>query len=322
MKRVFACLGFCVLGAAHCTANAPEATSEKVAPKVLLPPARDITVPEGYVIEHFGDADDLRRLIKVTDPELDKLWAKGSLITLRRDQATCAYARVGPAILPLRPCPEAAPKGPQKTLKLAFHRFGVPLVDGVVPLERAEKTDALLINRAWLIALFEPIGLPLVATSDPVPLRVFTTDEGRGFALEMPLTEDVLAALGRFDLMRRYGGFADYVSDVRAWGDGKKFQWMLRLDGGGVGLRLVGQTLRLAVQSGPKWQETLDGVLRATTTKAVRLPLVQVDGLAVEVDPSGHLRPMAIEKALPATQLLRQLAARLKRWLAKSKEED
>jgi len=280
-------------------------------------------VPSGFAIEHFGDAADLRIVIKSVDPELDLLWQTGSLITLRRNEARCAYARIGPEIQPLRPCEQAlGGDAGSTTLQLTSRRFGVPLSEGVVLLERIKDSDAVIVPRAWLRAWLAPLGLPDLATADPLPIRVFASEGGNGFALEWQLAEDAPAALGRFDLTRRYGGFADYVSDVRAWGDGSKFQWMLRLDGGGVGLRLVGRTLRLAVQSGSDWQQALDGTLGASKIAAATLPVLQIDGLALQLDPAGSLRPVTLEKPLPTTALLRQLAARLKRWLAKPKEAD
>ena len=54
-------------------------------------------------------------------------------------------------------------------------------------------------------------------------------------------------------IWRRYGGFVDYVRDVRAW-DGQSFQWILRLDGGGVGVRLDGRQVRIGVQAGTEWK--------------------------------------------------------------------
>jgi len=320
-------LGLCALGAAHCAvknqASLPGSETGATSDAGQKPPAREITVPSGFVIEHFGDAPDLRAVIKVLDPELDSLWQNGSLITLRRNGSRCAYARLGAEIHPLRPCEQAlGGDAGSTTLALESRRFGVPLSQGAVILERVKGSDTVIVPRAWLTAWLAPLGLPVLATADPVPLRVFASEEGRGFALEWVIAEDALAALGRFDLTRRYGGFADYVSDVRAWGDGSKFQWILRLDGGGVGLRLVGRTLRLAVQSGSDWQQALDQLLGRPNLAAASLPVLQIDGLALRLDPAGTLRPMAVKNPLPTTPLLRQLAARLQRWLAKPKEAD
>ena len=121
-------------------------------------------------------------------------------------------------------------------------------------------------------------------------------------------------------IWRRYGGFVDYVRDVRAWGDGQSFQWILRLDGGGVGVRLDGRQVRIGVQAGAEWKAQLDVLLRATQASAARIPVLDVPGVALGVEEAVHLRLLAQEKALPARGILRQLAARLSRW--RDREED
>ena len=143
----------------------------------------------------------------------------------------------------------------------------------------------------------------------------------RKVALEFGVNEELLERLGRFDLSKRYGGFPDYVSDVRAWGDGSSFQWIVRLDGGGAGVRLVGRRLRLAVHTGEAWKAALDNLLRATEASPGLIPLLTIEGLSLKSLPDAKLRPTAQEKALPTRPVLGQLEARLKRWLAEVKEE-
>jgi hypothetical protein len=340
VKRLVLVLAVLLLSAAHCALRDKVSKSPQPAPtSVLKPsPATQIEAPAGYVIEHYGDAEDLRLWIKNSDPELFKLWTLGSLITLQKGETRCAFARVGAQIRVLRPCPL-----PQKSahlasdagehdgalappatrfLPLVTHRFGVPLVEGWAALAQAETPVSRRLPRAWLEAFLAPIGQPLPATDEILEIQIFGADEGAGLAFAFELSDDLLGAIGRFDLKARYGGQADYVNDVRAWGDGRYFQGMLRLHGGGVGLRLQGKNLRLAVYGGADWQQKLDALLRSEKPGPALFPLLQLDGWAIVFDPERGLSTRRLEKPLPTAALLGQLAARLKRWRSEPEEDE
>ena len=309
-----------VLSAAHCTSRPP--TPEEQKPEPPPPPAKVVEVPAGFALEHFGNAPDLRALIKVTDPELDKLWTDGDVVVVRRQSERCAFVRRGHRVEPLIPCPKVAdPKAARQSLDLVPTRFAQALVEGSLSLTKGKLEGAVRVPSGWVRALLAPLGLPEVELEPELEVRVYGTEGGVGFGLEISVNEDLLERLGRFDLTKRYGGFPEYVSDVRAWGDGNSFQWIVRLDGGGAGVRLAGRQLRLAVQTGEAWKAGLDGLLRAAQTSAGVIPLLALEGLSVEVTPDDKMRPIVQEKPLPTRPVLGQLAARLKRWLAEVKEE-
>jgi hypothetical protein len=337
VKGLALALAVLLLSAAHCALRdtGTKPAEPELTPDKKSPPASEIEAPAGYVIEHFGDAEDLRLWVQKSDSELFKLWTLGSLITLRSGETRCAFARVGPEIRVLRSCPLPAPVGPAagehqgavnspKThvLPLSAHRFGVPLVDGWVALTQGEIASSRRIPRVWLEAFLAPIGQPLPATDEVLQMQIFGADEGSGLALDFQLTDDLLGAIARFDLKARYGGLADYINDVRAWGNGQYFQGMLRLHGGGVGLRLEGKDLRLAVYSGAEWQQKLDALLRSKIPGPALLPLLQLEGWAIVVDPERGLSAQRLEKPLPTAALLGQLAARLQRWRNEPEEDE
>jgi len=320
MTRVIVLPIALVLSAAHCTSRPPAPLDQK--PEPPPPPAKVVEVPAGFALEHFGQAPDLRALIKVTDPELDKLWTDGDLVLVRRQSERCVFVRRGHRVEPLIPCPKAAdPKAAMQSLDLVPTRFAQVLVEGSLIVPKGKLEGSVRVPSAWVQALLAPLGLPEVELEAELEVSVYGSEEGTGVALEFGVNEELLERLGRFDLSKRYGGFPDYVSDVRAWGDGSSFQWIVRLDGGGAGVRLVGRRLRLAVHTGEAWKAALDNLLRATEASPGLIPLLTIEGLSLKSLPDAKLRPTAQEKALPTRPVLGQLAARLKRWLAEVKEE-
>ena len=93
------------------------------------------------------------------------------------------------------------------------------------------------------------------------------------------------------------------------------------IGGGGAGMRLDGRKVRLAVQAGAEWEQGLDALLRGSKAAWVPLPVLAVEGLVADAAPGQGWRLRAPEKPLPTRSLLRQLAARLARWTAKTEEQ-
>jgi len=321
MNRIGFFLVALTRSSAHCTSQSVQPVVPKVE-KPPPPPLKELEVPVGFQLVHFGQGAELRTLIKAVDPQLFNRWTKGDLIVLRRDQSMCVFLRLGHQIETISPCPR--PEGvPVETQKIALKPtlFGQALHDGSVVLKPGSVKGSAWLSSQWLRTALQSLGLPQVDLADMLELRAFAQSENSGFALEFKVAEDLLERLGRFDLAKRYGGFADYVRDVRAWGDGTSFQWIVRLDEGGAGLRLDGRRLRLAVQTGSVWKEQLDTLLRATQTQSIQFPILTVPNLAVAIDDGVKLRLVVEQKPLPTRPVLRQLTARLARWLAKAEEE-
>ena len=310
-----------MLSAAHCTSQSAKPVSPKIE-KPAPPPIKEMKAPVGYELLHFGAGAGFRALIKVLDPQLFKRWTQGDLIVLQGKQSRCSFLRLGHEIETLSPCPETRGVEP-KPMKISLTPtiFGQPLKDGTLLLEPGSVDGSASVPSDWLNALLKPMRFPDVDLTETLDVRTFGQPDGTGFAFEFELAEEVLERLGRFDLSKRYGGFADYVRDVRAWGDGHRFQWILRLDGGGVGLRLEDRRVRLALQTGAVWKEQLDALLRATQTHAIQIPVLSVPDLSIMVEEGIKLRLHVEQKPLPSRAVLRQLSARLTRWLAKAEEE-
>ena len=227
MRFVLGTVGLLSVLAAHCALReVPNAAVPQDAGPA--PEVKTVKVPQGFALHHMGEGKDLRRIVGQLDPDLLAKWTQGSLVTLSRGSESCAYLRLGTKLTTLKACAadEAPDAGPWVTLPLEPHRFGRPLVDGVVPFDGLQAEGRVAVPRALLMRYLEPVGLPLVETADVVDVVVSGTPDGSGLCLAFELKDDVLGPLGRFDLTRRYGGFADYVHSVRAWGDGKHFQWM------------------------------------------------------------------------------------------------
>ena len=320
MRRMIIVPVVLALGAAHCTARTPQ-EQPPAAPAPPPPPVTELAVPKGFMLEHFGRGDTLRRIVQVQYPEAHQQWSDGDLIVVSGANTPCFLVRLGHRIERLTPCPGLdASGGEKRMLALKPTRWGRALTGGRYALPASKAAGAARVTGDALRQLLRPLGLPDVEHDESLAVSVYGREDGTGFALSFPIAEDAQERLGRFDLARRYGGFVDYVRDVRAWGDGQSFQWILRLDGGGVGVRLDGRQVRIGVQAGAEWKAQLDVLLRATQASAAQIPVLDVPGVALGVEEAVHLRLLAQEKALPTRAILRQLAARLSRW--RDREED
>ena len=309
------------LSAAHCTSQSAGSVNPQ-AEKPAPPPVKAIEAPAGFQLFHFGRGAEFKIMVKALYPELFTRWSQGDLIVLKRDELICASLRIGHQIETITPCPKTTDAvAKPETVVLKHTLFSQALQDGWLVLKPGSGAGSAQVPRGWLLALLEPLGLPVVDLPEVLEIRSFGQPEGTGFAFDFVVAEDVLERLGRFDLSKRYGGFADYVRDVRAWGDGATFQWIIRLDGGGAGLRVDGRRLRLAVQAGSAWKEQLDALLRAEQIQPIDLPVLSAPGLSIRVEQGTKLGLRSEQKPLPTRTVLQQLEARLVRWLATAEEE-
>ena len=311
MIRALVSLIALCLGAATC-AKRPAPDQDPAKPVPPPPPAKEATVPAGYALEHFGDGEAFKLLVAALHPELAKAWGEGSIGVLRRGDHRCAISRQGPNVTPIVPC-EQGPEGATQVLPLAPTLFGLGMSDGWVA---ASPRAGFQMKSADLARALAPLVLPDVDLPEQVLVNVEARADGSGQAIALELGEDAIERIARFDLRRRYGANNDYVGSVRAWGDGKHYQWITKLEGGGAGLRLDGRKLRIAVQAGAAWQDGLDQLLRSPGDALGPFPSLLSPELVLRLDEARGWTIEAAEKPLPTAGLLRQLAARLRRWRA------
>ena len=304
------------IGAAHCARQAP--APAQVVDAGPPPVPTSLSVPAGLAITHIGDDEALRRLVHRTMPELGKLWRTGFLITGQLGKRRCSWVRVVAEITAIEPCAPAVSgdAGATKTRQLPLlpQRFGRILDAGVIPFDGVAEGGEISVPRALLDRLLAPLNLPDFESADPVKLTVHIGDGGASISIALAVLGDLRGRFGRFDLSRRYGAYRGYARDVRAWGDAAYFQWIVRLEGGGAGLRAKEGKLRVAMVAGSDWKTRLDALLRGAEGAWGPVAIPGHDDLILEAVVGRGLRLVAAEKPLPTAPLMRQLAPRMKRW--------
>ena len=106
----------------------------------------------------------------------------------------------------------------------------------------------------------------------------------------MKMESTPIAQFSRWQLAMRYGSDPTYGRDVLSWGDGQRLLWVVRLPGGGFGMEMMPQRLRVVLISGSDWSLDSANCFERCLRLKGSFPVPGYEGLSVTVIPEGICR--------------------------------
>ncbi|MBM66783.1 MAG: hypothetical protein CMH55_11190 [Myxococcales bacterium] len=270
-----------------------------------------IALPPSFRWQHAGTLEQLR-------PYAGLMPSGTELSDFTFVSAPCRIqVPLGRAPVPSGQCPDL--EGPHdvgdraQLVPLTFRLFGRDLVDGVWPVEglgpegwKPGETD--------LQGLGDLLAIPQAQRALEVEsLRAVAGTEGDWLGIELTVKEAPVADFGRWQLTMRYGKDPNYGRQVLSWGDGQRLLWALRLNGGGFGIEMTAQRIRLVLVTGADWEPRLSELLARLPSADGPFPVPGHEGLSVRLAANG-LRLEREESPLPTRAVLGQLRSVLQRW--------